>query len=146
MGNVGDEAEDEQDVEPPADLEMGGHGRRVEPEAVMPRASQAPEEGQAVGSGMMGDGERLEIEIAEGDQDQGGVDDRRIGPCRGIGGRAEEEAADDEIDGADQHQQAEQVDGKGESQPEARPAEQEEAVKKPSRVWLTVKVSKVSAP
>ena len=67
MGDVGDKAEDEQDVEPPGDLEVerdasaAGRPGRPSPARACPETTGGPLR-------VMSDGEGLEIEVAQGDR------------------------------------------------------------------------------
>jgi hypothetical protein len=76
MGHVGDEAVDEENVEPPADLDVegdrgGGQTRRGED-----AGQGGAQERQTGRLGMEGDGERLEVEVAERHEGEGYIDDR----------------------------------------------------------------------
>ena len=125
MGDVGDEAVDEEDVEPPADLEMGGDGGGREAGAGDGRGQGRAEERQALRAGMMGDRERLEIEIAERDEDERGIDDRRIPRRRRVGLGPEDEPAEGEKGDADEDEDGEDVDEQGKDVAERAAAEED---------------------
>ena len=59
---------------------------------------------------MKGDGEGLEIEIAQGDGDQQGVDQAGVEECRPVGFRPDDEAADDKKGHPDQNEDRKNID------------------------------------
>ncbi len=101
MRHVGDESVDEEDVEPPGKAEMRAERRRPGPGRE--KAREAPAEEREPGRFRMeGHGGGLEIEVAQRDQDDEGIDRRRISGRRPIGLGPDDEPADGEEKDADE--------------------------------------------